>query len=265
MFPRYQKTKYTLKTPKEKIPYEKKALVRCIVSAGLVSLGIILSFFEFCPHQKIKYALNKTYALREWTSLAKKGIYAVKTGSYNAVSSYTALVKKAEKSLGIEDEPKINPSVKAKETKEPKKDQSPRENDIQQTEEVFMWTKPVKNGRLSSPFGEREHPITKNDNLHTGVDIAADRGDTVVAAYPGHITATGYDNANGYYAVADHGDGITTVYAHLDSVCVTEGEYVSPLIKVGEVGSTGISTGPHLHFEIKIDGKSVNPEQYVDF
>ncbi len=268
MFPRYNKPKYTLKLPKEKMPYEKRALIKSAVSACLVSLGIIMSFFSFCPRAKISDTLYTTYGFGEWKALAKSSAKAVKTGSFGVVKSYSKLLKKAEKAIGINDEPKANPTAKAK-TKTEDKEITPKEKPIETKPKVpddpKVWTSPLKTGEISSPFGEREHPINKNESLHTGVDIAAPHGETVVAAFPGYVVSKGYDNANGYYAVVEHEGGFTTVYAHLSQLCIIEGEYVSQRIKIGEVGSTGISTGPHLHFEIKKDGKSVNPEDYVKF
>lgn len=248
------------------MPYEKTVLLKSAVSASLVSLGIIMSFMGFCPKAKIADTLYITYGLKEWKSLAKHSTYAVKTCSVKVVKSYSNLLKKAEKAIGIKEEPKPNPTAKAKTNTEDKEtEENPIEPKPQIPTDPKVWSSPLKSAEISSPFGEREHPINKNESLHTGVDLAASHGETVVAAFPGYVASKGYDSANGYYAVVEHEGGFTTVYAHMSMLCITEGEYVSQRIKIGEVGSTGISTGPHLHFEIKKDGKSVNPEDYVKF
>lgn len=248
------------------MPYEKKALLRSAFSAAIVFLGIIMSFFSFCPKAKVNGILCRTYTLSEWKNIASKGADGVKTGSLRAVKSYSRLLKKAERAMGINETPQTKPTAKAKAED---KEITPKEKPIEAIPEIptdpKVWSSPLKTGEISSPFGEREHPINRNDSLHTGVDIAAPHGETVVAAFPGYVASKGYDNANGYYAVVEHEGGFTTVYAHLSQLSITEGEYVSQRIKIGEVGSTGISTGPHLHFEIKKDGKSVNPEDYVEF
>ena len=119
-------------------------------------------------------------------------------------------------------------------------------------------------GEISSVFGTRVHPISGETLEHTGIDIAADGGACVAAAAGGTVEKTGEDSANGKYIIVRHSANCTTVYAHLSKVCVAEGEAVDSSIKIGEVGSSGISTGPHLHFEIKINQKSVNPENYVN-
>jgi len=114
----------------------------------------------------------------------------------------------------------------------------------------FMW--PV-GGTITSRFGMR------NGRMHSGVDIAAGHGTTVVAADSGTVITSTYSSSYGNYIVISHGGGVTTLYAHLSSRSVSAGSTVSKGQAIGRVGSTGVSTGPHLHFEMSIGGSKVNP------
>lgn len=118
--------------------------------------------------------------------------------------------------------------------------------------------------RISSPFGMRTHPITGVYKLHTGTDISAPMGATFVAANDGIVTKAGYNTAYGNMVILDHGGGITTLYAHGSEILVEEGQIVKRGQQVLKVGSTGYSTGPHAHFEIRINGQYVNPLDYLN-
>ena len=114
-------------------------------------------------------------------------------------------------------------------------------------------------GVLTSPFGYRIHPITQKTDFHTGVDLAAPQGTPVVSAWPGVVAETGVDDINGNYVKVIHSANVCTTYNHLSQIGVTVGERLIRGQTVGLVGSTGVSTGPHLHFEILIDGIRVDP------
>lgn len=119
-------------------------------------------------------------------------------------------------------------------------------------------------GKISSVFGGRVHPVTGADgNFHTGIDIAGVMNQTVISAAEGKVIKTGEDSANGKYVIVEHTGGYTTAYAHLNKICVTEGEYVDNNTKIGQMGESGIATGVHLHFEIKKNGERLNPENFV--
>ena len=119
-------------------------------------------------------------------------------------------------------------------------------------------------GKISSVFGGRVHPVTGADgNFHTGIDIAGVMNQTVISAAEGKVIKTGEDSANGKYVIIEHTGGYTTAYAHLNKICVTEGEYVDNNTKIGQMGESGIATGVHLHFEIKKNGERLNPENFV--
>jgi len=120
----------------------------------------------------------------------------------------------------------------------------------------LMW--PV-GGPVTSGFGVRRHPVFGDMRMHSGIDIGASHGATVVAADAGTVITSSYNSSYGNYVVVSHGNGITTLYAHLSSRSVGVGASVSKGQQVGLVGSTGISTGPHLHFEVMVNGSRVNP------
>lgn len=116
---------------------------------------------------------------------------------------------------------------------------------------------------LSSPYGMRYHPISGNYTMHNGVDFAAYLGTPTYAAKSGVVTTARYGAGWGNYVVINHGDGFSTLYAHFDTIKVSEGDIVSQGQIIGTVGSTGNSTGPHLHFTMYYNGDTVNPMIYV--
>ena len=114
-------------------------------------------------------------------------------------------------------------------------------------------------GRLTSRFGTRVHPITGKRKTHTGIDLAAPSGTTIKAAGGGKVITASYLRGYGNTVVIDHGGGISTLYGHCSRLYVRVGDTVKQGQKVAAVGSTGLSTGPHLHFEVRVNGKPVNP------
>jgi len=124
------------------------------------------------------------------------------------------------------------------------------------------FSRPV-NGRLSSGFGMRYHPILHIVRMHTGVDFAAPVGTPIHAAAAGVVIHSSYMRGYGNVVIIDHGGGISTVYAHCSRIVVSDGEKVARGQYIANVGSTGLSTGPHLHFEVRVNGKPVNPLRYL--
>lgn len=124
----------------------------------------------------------------------------------------------------------------------------------------FMW--PVA-GRLRSGFGYRIHPIFGYRRFHSGIDLAAPSGTLIYSADGGEIIHTGYDGGYGYSIMVYHGGGFATWYAHLSRILVNVGQRVERGEVIGLVGSTGWSTGPHLHFEVRINGAAQDPLAYL--
>lgn len=119
---------------------------------------------------------------------------------------------------------------------------------------------PVEGAILTSGYGTRQHPVTGEDQEHTGLDLAAPAGTPVLAAAAGRVEFAGEKGGYGNLVIITHADGSQTYYGHLDEIAVKEGQLVSAGQKVATVGSTGVSTGPHLHFEARnAAGEPVNP------
>lgn len=116
--------------------------------------------------------------------------------------------------------------------------------------------------RISSPFGFRHHPVLSKRKFHNGVDLSVPIGTPVWAAQKGKVSVAGSDAINGNYVVIDHGNGVRTSYCHLDSLHVEKKEKVQRGQSLGESGNTGRSTGPHLHFVVRVGGKAVDPERF---
>lgn len=124
-----------------------------------------------------------------------------------------------------------------------------------------IW--PTDSRKVTSLFGVRKDPFTKRATYHAGLDIGGAYGDPVYAAADGIVTLSERDRVHGNNILIDHGRGISTRYMHLSKLSVNVGDNVLKGQIIGEVGSTGRSTGPHLHYEVYINGENVNPEPYI--
>ena len=116
---------------------------------------------------------------------------------------------------------------------------------------------------VTCAYGWRIHPIWGDERFHYGVDLAASQGTPIYAIAAGTVTTATYGDANGYYVSISHGNGYGSVYCHMTNYIVSVGDSVSQGQVIGYVGSTGWSTGPHLHFEIHVNGSTVNPMDYI--
>ena len=125
------------------------------------------------------------------------------------------------------------------------------------------WLTPVSGYRVTSVFGMRFHPVHHYYRMHNGVDLACSQGTPIYASRSGQVTTAKYGSDAGYYVSINHGDGYASVYMHMTHYVVSVGQYVSQGQVIGYVGSTGASTGPHLHFGIMKNGGYVNPMKYI--
>ena len=124
----------------------------------------------------------------------------------------------------------------------------------------FRW--PVM-GRINSPFGWRQHPVTRRRDFHTGIDIKANRNDAIKAAGSGKVVYSGWMGGYGKVLVIEHSNGQSTLYAHCSTLLFGKGASVSSGQLIAKIGTTGRSTGPHLHFEVRNGGSPVNPIKYL--
>ena len=143
---------------------------------------------------------------------------------------------------------------------EPPKEENP-DND------VVVWRSPLlRSSYVTSAYGMRVHPVSGKYKMHHGVDLYSFLGDTIVATRGGVVTTADYQAGGaGYYVTINHGDGFSSTYMHMTHYVVKKGDYVNAGQIIGYVGSTGSSTGPHLHFGIFYNGSSVKPVNYVNF
>lgn len=125
-----------------------------------------------------------------------------------------------------------------------------------------VWPAPDSH-RITSNYGGRSYPLDGSYNYHLGLDIGASYGTPVVAYQGGTVLIASYHWSYGNYVVIDHGNGLSTLYAHMSALTVSAGQTVNAGQQVGQVGSTGSSTGPHLHFEVRINGSNVDPSPYL--
>ncbi|XFA73736.1 peptidoglycan DD-metalloendopeptidase family protein [Thermosynechococcaceae cyanobacterium Okahandja] len=116
---------------------------------------------------------------------------------------------------------------------------------------------------ITSHFGWRIHPILGTWRFHTGTDFGADFGTLIYAAHSGTVVLAGWSGGYGQTVILDHGGGLTTLYAHAQRLLVREGQVVQQGQPIAEVGSTGLSTGPHLHFEVRVNGEPTDPLAYL--
>ncbi len=122
---------------------------------------------------------------------------------------------------------------------------------------------PLPDGVVTSLYGTRRSPITNTLHFHHGIDIAAARGTEVYSSWKGRIVQTGYNELLGNYIVVAHSNGFHSIYGHLEKISVKRGTTVGTGTIIGRVGDTGLSTGPHLHFEIRKDGESWDPSEMI--
>ena len=119
-------------------------------------------------------------------------------------------------------------------------------------------------GSVTSPYGYREHPVLGQEGFHTGVDVAAAAGERINAFADGTVAQVGENGEHGRFVRIAHENGVESLYAHCSAITVCEGERVQVGQQVAQVGSTGRSTGPHLHFEVRLNGTGLDPLRYID-
>lgn len=134
------------------------------------------------------------------------------------------------------------------------------ENDLQTVPHVW----PAADYRFTSEYGRRSDPFRRRASMHFGIDLAAPRGTEILSSAPGRVVRAGWAGSYGNLIEIDHGKGLTSRYAHLSRIHVSKGDRVGAGELIGKMGSTGRSTGSHLHFEIRVDGRAVDPLPYLE-
>ena len=225
---------------------------------------------------QIKRKINKLLVTQEQQSqkaisLPKtKGVQAKEEGltvNKNIVGAKTNK-NPVESKVGAVEEQSSNENVDVSSTKGAsiKDNKSPKINKeslIEAEKRNIPSTKPIyANYRLSSKFGNRFHPLLFRWRFHGGVDMACPKGTEVHVPADGVVIKSGWNNGYGNYIKVKHSNGFETVYGHLSKIKIKKGQKVSKGDVIGEVGSTGRSTGPHLHYEILKNSKRVNPQRF---
>ena len=177
----------------------------------------------------------------------------------NLVSEYESDLKKQEDSIKA-----IEAELKKKEEEAKKKAESAGQsyNTASIGDIKFIWPCP-SSSRITSGFGDRSSPTEGASSNHKGIDIGAPTGSNIVAAAAGEVVVATYSYSAGNYVMINHGGGVYTVYMHASKLLVSVGQKVKRGEVIAKVGSTGYSTGPHLHFGIRVNGTYVNPRKYV--
>jgi murein DD-endopeptidase MepM/ murein hydrolase activator NlpD len=123
---------------------------------------------------------------------------------------------------------------------------------------------PLDGARITSRFGIRTDPFRRRRAMHTGIDFRAPSGQEARATAAGKVLTAGYSRGYGYMVEIDHGDGLRTRFAHLSKIVAKKGQTVAKGDVIGRTGSTGRSTGPHLHYEIRVNGRAVDPMTFIN-
>lgn len=201
-------------------------------------------------------------------SIEKNKLENYKTGQVKRVKSLNALMKQKKNLIDeLEDkqdsyEKSMDELLKQSAQLEEELRNMQKNSTVVYTGGKFIWPAPGYY-TITSPFGYRVHPIFKTKKLHTGVDIGAAYGSSVHAAHSGVVIMAGWYGGYGQVVIIDHGGGISTLYAHNSLLLVSKGQKVETGQVISKVGSTGYSTGAHLHFEVRVNGTPTNPMVYV--
>lgn len=211
---------------------------------------------------KAKQSSVKTLMASKEAELAS---YETKIASAQGeIDQYNADIKAQEEHMARVEAEIRRKEEEARKAEEAKKNQSSAGGDstVKKGNTNFIWPCPAS-GRISSAFGDRSSPTEGASTNHKGIDIPAPSGSSIVAAADGKVVISTYSYSAGNYIMIDHGGGLTTVYMHCSQLLVKEGETVKQGQTIAKVGSTGYSTGPHLHFGVRSGGSYVNPSGYV--
>ena len=243
----------------------------CAILFG-ICFGIKVTQKDFLISLKNEYfdklesniIINKINKINEKNE-TKDTTVSVNTDETIPLTTETVIIDKTEPTIPTTDE-KLTAEIKAEGGNDfsiNSKNEIPKNVSVNGYTLSQKMVLPVE-GEITSEFGVRTHPIDGELRFHAGIDIAAPMGTAIFSAYDGTVIEAKYDQWNGNYLKIQHDNGITTVYCHCEKLNVSKGEVVRAGEIVATVGSTGSSTGPHLHFELRIDGISYNPKNALE-
>ena len=221
----------------------------------LTDLNIILNELETKKAENERLADAKNAQIEKFASLIQE--------AGKKVSEYDLEIVQKERYI---DELIAEAERAERERREREAQSSDTGNDIivsgKESAAGMIWPLPASR-YITSGFGYRNEVMAGSGTFHNGIDIAVNAGASIVAAKAGRVIAAGYHYSMGNHVILDHGSGVYTVYMHSSKLLVTVGQEVSQGETIALVGSTGMSTGPHLHFSVKLNGQYVNPLDYV--
>lgn len=213
------------------------------------------------------FAYEMIKAMRQTTETFSKGGLSI--SSYMTIFDMEIARLFAERGLGLQDMIIRDINKRTERTESDYKTSNILQNkninkaqEIIESEDIIKTLLPV-NGTISSYFGMRLHPILGMNRFHHGIDIAAPEGTDIFAIRKGKVIFSGEKEGYGNVVIIDHGNGLESRYAHNKVNLVREGEIVDENTIIAKVGSTGTSTGPHLHFEIRYNGEAINPMNFL--
>ncbi len=235
---------------KEIVEYDKKMLADMIASRNAIAEAKKAIEDEKALNESKR---NELAALKEELGYRLEAKEILLSQLMKDEEAYKKAYEKAEA-----DEKKVQKELQALAEKEAKNGKS-----VYKGNGRFQWPVPGSH-RITSKYGYRIHPVYKTKKFHAGIDIGAGYGLAIVAAEDGTVTTSTYGSGYGKYVVLNHGSGITTLYGHCSSLLVKKGDKVTKGQTIAKIGSTGVSTGNHLHFEVRINGKTTDPMTYVN-
>ena len=255
---------------KSAMPFEKKVMFQSIASITILAYCLVVSGTNSYVSQK--EFINRTVNITSTKRDMKNALFRSKEISKKAMAYggniLDSIVYFCNNGFGKTESENLQTALASdvkteyEDVQAEKPAENPHEEPILPKEEKHIFRMP-STGRITSEFGERTHPVTSEENIHYGIDIAGNHGDCVISALPGTVVATGNDKALGNYVKIRHNDSMETVYGHLSEILVRKDEVVDHNTRIGSIGSTGVATGPHLHLEVRINGKSVDPKDYI--
>lgn len=213
-----------------------------------------------------RYALLLNQEKMEELEREKKTLYNTLSSQEQHLSQEIGDMMEENEALEAKIQEMIREAQRKAEEERKRREEEARKNNetIPETSPSTQgYLRPVP-GRITSPYGYRIHPIWGYRKMHYGIDYAGGTGSTIKATRSGTVITAQYLPSYGNTVIVNHGNGVSSLYAHMNSIEVSVGQSVSQGQRLGGVGSTGDSTGPHLHFEIRINGVRQNPANYVN-